>query len=120
MKLSLSVLLFVLVALLTSVNAQVGETEPLMQFLLHVTVTDPSNPEFQGGIKAERAKVAELLQNGTWQAFYAPEDGSLGFYAMHSANSAEEVRRELQVLPLSDFLEVTVTPLQTNPLGLSE
>ena len=118
MKRLLMTLLYI--TLVTSVNAQVGETEPPMQFLLHITVTDPSDPEFQTAVEAERAKAAELLQNGTWEAFYAPKNGNLGFYAAHSANSAEEVRAELQVLPLIDFLEVTITPLQTDPLGFEE
>lgn len=89
-----------------------------MQFLLHITVTDSSNPEFQAGMEAERAKAAEFIQNGTWEAFNAPEDGSLSFYALHRADSSKEVYADLQALPLIDFLDVTLIPLQTDPLGL--
>ena len=91
-----------------------------MQFLLHITVTDPSAPAVQAGANAERSKAAELLRQGTWEAFYAPEDGRLGFYAVHNASSPEEVRTDLQELPLINFLDVTVTPLQTDPLNLTK
>lgn len=79
-----------------------------MRFLLHITVTDPNHPEFRAGLEAERAKAAEFIHNGTWEAFYAPEDGSLGFYAVQRADSVEPVRTDLQALPLIDFLDVTL------------
>ena len=89
-----------------------------MQFLLHITVIDPSNAKFQAGLNAERAKAAEFVRDGTWEAFYAPKNGSLGLYAVHTARSAEEVQADLQALPLIDYLDVTITPLQADPLGL--
>ena len=89
-----------------------------MRFLLHLTVTDPNDPEFRAGLEAERAKAAEFLHSGTWEAFYAPEDGSLGFYAVHHADSEDALHADLQILPLIDFLNVTVMTLQVDPLGL--
>ncbi len=92
----------------------------MMEFLVGFNVRVPEGipePEVAAGEEAEAAAARQLVEQGhllrLWKPPAAPgETRALGLYR---ADSREQLDALLGALPLADWMDIEVTPLEAHP-----
>jgi muconolactone D-isomerase len=91
-----------------------------MEFLVRFEINAPegtSESEVESRQRAEAIAVAELADQGhvirIWNL--SGMDGGGSVLGLYRADTEAELDTLLNALPLSDWMDVTVTPLETHP-----
>src|SRR3954462_4657197 len=90
--------------------------EAMKEFLVEFDLTVPDGmpeTEVEQRMRAEASAAARLADQGHLVRLWRREDATaIGLYA---AASHAELDRLMQALPLADWMQITVTPLEPHP-----
>ncbi len=82
-----------------------------MRFMLKATWKQPLNATMMALLPAEEARADELAAQGILEALYLPADQS-GAWTVWRCESYNQVQEIAQTLPLYNFLDLEITPLE--------
>jgi muconolactone delta-isomerase len=82
-----------------------------MRFMVRFTFPEPGSEEIASRIPDERAKIRQLIDDGTVETLYLAADRSGGWIAMRGPSLAR-VEAALASLPLHPYMDVELTALQ--------
>lgn len=82
-----------------------------MRYMLTATWNQPLDERAMALLPAEEARAAELAEQGILEALYLPADQS-GAWTVWRCESLEEVEEVAQTLPLYQYLNIQISPLE--------
>ena len=82
-----------------------------MRFMLKATWKQPVDETVTALLPAEEARADELTAQGMMEALYLPADQS-GAWSVWRCESHSQVQEIAQTLPLYNFLNFEITPLE--------
>lgn len=82
-----------------------------MRFMLTATWKQPFDETAMALMPAEEARADELAEQGIMEALYLPADQS-GAWTVWRCESHNQVQEIAQTLPLGEFLNFEITPLE--------
>lgn len=82
-----------------------------MRFMLTATWKQPLNETMMALLPAEEARADELAEQGVLEALYLPADQS-GAWTVWQCESLDEVQKVAQTLPLYQYLNFEISPLE--------
>jgi muconolactone delta-isomerase len=82
-----------------------------MRFMLKATWKQPLDETMMALLPAEEARADELAEQGIMEALYLPADQS-GAWTVWRCESQDQVQEIAQTLPLYNFLNFEITPLE--------
>jgi muconolactone delta-isomerase len=81
-----------------------------MEFMVSASFRPRDQAEILAHIPQEQARIQTLREQGTVEALYISSDLSHIWIVMQG-ESQDQVQKDLESLPLSPYMEVTITPL---------